>query len=221
MGEWRYSSTILDLCTRWGWVVSFTPGPLYPGGKFPVSVGQEAGWASELVWTQRQIRLPFSRSVSKLKKQRLCFLGYYAYLLDLMYDIEDWGSTLLRNISKHVDDVGCTGHGRIWGSHSGGYEEYYLLGYKAIESQSTFRRNISPPSSAFHLLSCWFLAELILRPWRWRRYVPPKRRLTWTTRRYNPEDRTLYLWRIVWRARCRSTVNSETLVYSRCHATQQ
>jgi hypothetical protein len=29
MGEWRYSSTILDLGTRWRWVVSFTPRPLY------------------------------------------------------------------------------------------------------------------------------------------------------------------------------------------------
>jgi hypothetical protein len=31
-GEWRYSSTILDLCTRWRWVVSFYPqekGPWY------------------------------------------------------------------------------------------------------------------------------------------------------------------------------------------------
>jgi hypothetical protein len=26
--------------------------------------------------------------------------------------------------------------------------------------------------------SCWFLAWLILRPWKWRRHVPPKRRLT-------------------------------------------
>jgi hypothetical protein len=28
--------------------------------------------------------------------------------------------------------------------------------------------------SACHPLACWF-PELILRPWRWRRYVPPKR----------------------------------------------
>jgi hypothetical protein len=33
-------------------------------------------------------------------------------------------------------------------------------------------------SSSSHLLSRWFLARLILRPWRWRRYVPPKLRLT-------------------------------------------
>jgi hypothetical protein len=27
-------------------------------------------------------------------------------------------------------------------------------------------------------LTCWFLLKLFLRPWRWRRYVPPKRLLT-------------------------------------------
>jgi hypothetical protein len=26
-----------------------------------------------------------------------------------------------------------------------------------------------------YLLACWFLLNLFLRPWRWRRYVPPKR----------------------------------------------
>jgi hypothetical protein len=30
--------------------------------------------------------------------------------------------------------------------------------------------------SACHLLSRWFLARLILGPWRWRLYIPPKRR---------------------------------------------
>jgi hypothetical protein len=29
-----------------------------------------------------------------------------------------------------------------------------------------------------YLLSRWFLARLILRPWRWRRHIPPKCRLT-------------------------------------------
>jgi hypothetical protein len=51
---------------------------------------------------------------------------------------------------------------RIWGSHTACYEEYYLLG-------------CSP--SACHLISLWFLTWLRLRPWRWRRYVHPKRRL--------------------------------------------
>jgi hypothetical protein len=35
MGEWRYSSTIVGLCTRWRWVVSFSPLPLYLPGKNP------------------------------------------------------------------------------------------------------------------------------------------------------------------------------------------
>jgi hypothetical protein len=40
MGEWRYSSTILDLGTKWRWVVSFTPRTLYVRGnssRFPLA----------------------------------------------------------------------------------------------------------------------------------------------------------------------------------------
>jgi hypothetical protein len=44
MGEWRYSSTILDLGTRWTWVVSFTTWLLYPRGKSP-STHWIRGWA--------------------------------------------------------------------------------------------------------------------------------------------------------------------------------
>jgi hypothetical protein len=35
MGEQRYSSIILHLNTRWRWVVSFTPRPLYLWGRSP------------------------------------------------------------------------------------------------------------------------------------------------------------------------------------------
>jgi hypothetical protein len=35
MGEWRYRSTIPDLGTRWMWIVSFTPRPLYLRRKSP------------------------------------------------------------------------------------------------------------------------------------------------------------------------------------------
>jgi hypothetical protein len=74
-------------------------------------------------------------------------------------------------------------------------EDFYLLGCNAVwsvESQATFRRNMSPPSLRQKnkprkkpawkqikngaLLSRWFLAKLIL-PWRWKRYFPPKLRL--------------------------------------------
>jgi hypothetical protein len=44
---------ILQLGTRWKWVVSFTPRPLYLPGKEPLaSIGWEAGWAPEAVWTR-------------------------------------------------------------------------------------------------------------------------------------------------------------------------
>jgi hypothetical protein len=38
--------------------------------------------------------------------------------------------------------------------------------------------------SACHLLSRWFLARLILWPWRWRQYIPPKRELTFNGLHY-------------------------------------
>jgi hypothetical protein len=38
-GEWRYSSTILELRTRWRRIVSFTLQPLYtPGKECPVPI---------------------------------------------------------------------------------------------------------------------------------------------------------------------------------------
>jgi hypothetical protein len=46
--EWRYSSTILDIGTRWGRMISFTPLPSLPLEKHPsVYFVQEATWAVE------------------------------------------------------------------------------------------------------------------------------------------------------------------------------
>jgi hypothetical protein len=50
-GSGGIAPRIIDLGTRWGWVVSFAPQPLYPPGKEPlVPVGYEAGWVPESVW---------------------------------------------------------------------------------------------------------------------------------------------------------------------------
>ena len=40
-----------DRGTRWGWVVSNTPRPLFTPRKEPVPIVQEAGWAPGPVWT--------------------------------------------------------------------------------------------------------------------------------------------------------------------------
>jgi hypothetical protein len=68
-------------------------------------------------------------------------------------------------------------------------EEFCLLGYNAMQSderQPTFRRNVSPSSGSKNKresrwqaeLSRWYVARLILQPWRWRWHVPPKCLLT-------------------------------------------
>jgi hypothetical protein len=45
---------ILNLGTKWGWVVSITTRPRFTPGKGPpVPIEQEAGWAPEPVWMQR------------------------------------------------------------------------------------------------------------------------------------------------------------------------
>jgi hypothetical protein len=45
---------ILELGTRWGWVVSVTPRPRFTPEKGPaVQIAQKDGWAAEPVWTQR------------------------------------------------------------------------------------------------------------------------------------------------------------------------
>jgi hypothetical protein len=50
-GRVEVSSIILDLSTRWRWLSSFIPWPLYsPRREPPVPIGKEAGWAPELVW---------------------------------------------------------------------------------------------------------------------------------------------------------------------------
>jgi hypothetical protein len=53
----------------------------------------------------------------------------------------------------------------IWGSHKSDYREFYILVHIAL---------------CLLPFSFWFLIQLTLRPWRWRRYMFPKRRLTFS-----------------------------------------
>jgi hypothetical protein len=63
------------------------------------------------------------------------------------------------------------------------WEEYYLVGYKAlksVENQRTFKKNIWTQYSGSKNNPSSKSARLILRPWKWKRYVPPKRKLILT-----------------------------------------
>jgi hypothetical protein len=84
----------------------------------------------------------------------------------------------------------------IWGSHRGNYEEFCLLGYKAMhsfESQQKIRRNMSPPSSELKgklsnqhkadskqslSASCRVFVFHNFRSWRCRWHTSPKRRFS-------------------------------------------
>jgi hypothetical protein len=61
MGEWRYSSTVLDLDTIWKWVVSFTPQSLYPRRNCPGThwIGGYMGPRSGLtLWIRKKSLAP-------------------------------------------------------------------------------------------------------------------------------------------------------------------
>jgi hypothetical protein len=60
-GEWRYSSTILDMGTRWRCCQLHTAAALPPGKESPVPIGWEAGWALEPVcalWSREKSFTP-------------------------------------------------------------------------------------------------------------------------------------------------------------------
>jgi hypothetical protein len=119
------------------------------------------------------------------------------------FDPDDGCSSFFRNVdilpdyaaSLHFSPLREPGSFcRILGSDSGGYEEFSIFwditpGSQQKDNQPMFRRNTSPSSSgsknkpwkktpACRLClppaSCW----LILRPWRWTPYGPPKRLFT-------------------------------------------
>jgi hypothetical protein len=87
-------------------------------------------------------------------------------------------------LSQHVSVC------RIWGSHSGGYEDCYLLVYSAlqpVESQPVFRMYISPPSSGSKNTSSRKLAMKAICS------SETSVHFQQTRRRYIPEDRSLHV----------------------------
>jgi hypothetical protein len=122
MGEQRYSSTILDLTTRWRWVVSFMRLPPYSRGKIPRYpldirlVGPKAG-LDAVEW--RKVSSPCQE----------------------MNPSPPTCSTSLYRLSYPSF---CPGVYDMWKL------EFCLLGHNATysaESQPTYRRNMSLPFS--------------------------------------------------------------------------
>jgi hypothetical protein len=74
IGGWRYSSTILDLSTRWRWVVSFTPLPLYPRGNSPRYPLDRRVGGRKVIWTREKIHCPCRKSNPNRPAHELCQL---------------------------------------------------------------------------------------------------------------------------------------------------
>lgn len=94
-GEWRHSSTVLDLCSRWNWVVSFALLPLYPRGNGPAThyIGGRANTRASLNFMmQRKISYLSWKSNSDWSDVRpytwsLCWLNWVLCRCCMLYHI--------------------------------------------------------------------------------------------------------------------------------------
>jgi hypothetical protein len=105
-GEEVYLLLILDLGTRWGWVVSVTPRPRFTSGKrLPEPIGQEAGWASELVRTRRLEEKSFVSDGDRIPVVQIVVRVYWlSYPIYKYLTVKtEWQTLLIQNPSYGHD----------------------------------------------------------------------------------------------------------------------
>jgi hypothetical protein len=124
MEEERYSSTILDLCSGWREVVSFTLRPLYPGESAP-----DTHWIGGWVGPRTSLNTGEKRIISAPAGNR-------TPTVQSLYRLSYPGSNNNNNNNNNNNSNSiliC----RIWGSYSGGYQDYNILGLHGVISQKT------------------------------------------------------------------------------------
>jgi hypothetical protein len=109
MGEWRYSSAILELGTIWKWVVSFMPRPLLPhgthwiGGGVGPRAGPDAVGRRNIPWQCREsnpghpARSPSLYQLSYPGRCSACYLLRAGFLPGSIFDPEDGGEIFPRS----------------------------------------------------------------------------------------------------------------------------
>ena len=97
---------MLTLCAVWGWMVSTIPWPLYAMDKAPISIVEEARWASGPVWTCTEkikyltstgVRTP-DRQAHRKSLNRLC----HPTALDSRYDQHFTGTYVLLQVFSNI-----------------------------------------------------------------------------------------------------------------------
>jgi hypothetical protein len=83
---------ILYLGTRWGDWSASRPGRALPPGKgLPLPIGQEAGWAPELVWTNRLEEKSFAsagdRTSIQISNKHICELSFKLQFFKICFHI--------------------------------------------------------------------------------------------------------------------------------------
>jgi hypothetical protein len=148
MGEFWYSSTILDLSTRLRWLVNFTPRPLYSrenSPSYPLNrrLGEPQSRSGRCGEEKNLLPLPRIESRPSSPSLYRLYVGCYRAVA-VAFRIFVW-----------------------WTEPT--FEEYFLL--RCSNSSPTFRRNVI-------LAACFLCGHLLwisLRPWKWHQYVPLKR----------------------------------------------
>jgi hypothetical protein len=113
MGEWKYSSRILDLGIRWRWVVGFTPRPLYLRGNNPLYqfVGAWVGPEVDLYAVETKISWPCRESNlgRRARSPSLYRLSYptkkivskcFVYTINILVCVWKKKITLLKDLCK-------------------------------------------------------------------------------------------------------------------------
>jgi hypothetical protein len=89
MGEWRYSSIILDLGTRWRWVVTFTPLSRFTTGEGAPATHWIGGWVGPRA------------GLDAVEKRTILYVRPLQYRLSHPDSASDSNILLLRN-SVHI-----------------------------------------------------------------------------------------------------------------------
>jgi hypothetical protein len=145
MGEWRYSSTIINLGTRWRLVVSFTPLPLYPLDRLDTrldgSQSRSARHGEEKNLAPARNRTPAIQLLYQLELSQLSFPSCNCNIV-----VPTW-SIYLFTIPLGPDQV------------------LSLLPFWRISVTDFLKTCVCKPTNSSPLYILW--------PWRWRDHVSP------------------------------------------------